>query len=545
MKKRVLSMLLALVMALSMAVPAFAAEGGAALPEISAQEQQPQVSEGTEPAPGTEGEAPAEEPVPEEPAPVEPEATTEPEATAEPEVTAEPEATTEPEAADEPMEAAEPGPAETIVYVNPLYKGVVTEEELLRLAPASDVAPSATTYYASSIQTAGEYMRSQMKNRVVQISFVVPTSISSSQTVSNQIMDVAVEHTGVPTEGDYLLRQFGAYSGSGFKTTYNGRQCWSMTLYMLYYTTADQEREMDAAVRSLLGQLNLYNKDQYGRIKAIYDYICSHITYDDYHVSDNSYKLQYTAYAGLINGTCVCQGYAALLYRLALESGIDSRVVTNVSHAWNIVKIDGRYYNADSTWDAGRSRYEYFLRGENNFPDHNDLDPPFNTAAWRSEYPVSAQDYVPGATPPVTPAPSPSPGTPAPGEPSTGDGWTKGSDGKSWYYFLDGEAVKNTWVMSARGIWYFMNADGIMVTGVYDCPRVTGYYSEKTHTRDTKTVWPGGLYYFETAADSSAQGRVRGGRHWAEGYGWVVSNSKHDGKYGMVTYTDATGNIGI
>ena len=90
-----------------------------------------------------------------------------------------------------------------------------------------------------------------------------------------------------------------------------------------------------------------------------------------------------------------------------------------------------------------------------------------------------------------------------------------------------------------------MNANGVMVTGVYDCPQVKGYYSEKTGKLDTKTVWPGGLYYFETPADSSAQGRVRGGWHWAEGYGWVWSNNKHDGKYGMVTYTDATGSIKI
>lgn len=536
MKKRVLSMLLALVMALSMAAPAFAAEGEAALPEPSAQEQQPQVSEGPEPAPVTEGEAPAEEPVPVEPVPVEPEATAEPEVTAEPEATAEPEEITGPEVTAEPEEITEPEaadePAETVVYVNPLYKGVVTEEELLRLASASDVAPSATTYYAGTIQTAGEYVRSQMKSRIIKVSLAISSS-ADLESLAAQIIDVALEHTGVPTEGDYLRRQYGAYTCS--------RQGQNLTFYMLYYTTADQEREMDAAVSRLLGQLDIYSKDQYGRIKAIYDYICSHITYDDYHVSNTSYKLQYTAYAGLINGTCVCQGYATLLYRLALESGIDSRVITNINHAWNIVKIDGQYYNADSTWDAGRSRYEYFLRGENNFPDHNNLDPPFNTAAWRSEYPVSAQNYVPGAKPPVTPTP----GTSVPTEPATGNGWTKGSDGKSWFYFVDGKAVKNTWVMSARGIWYFMNADGVMVTGVYDCPQVKGYYSEGTGKHDTTTVWPGGLYYFETPADSSAQGRVRGGRHWAEGYGWVISNNKHDGKYGMVTYTDATGNIRI
>ena len=58
-----------------------------------------------------------------------------------------------------------------------------------------------------------------------------------------------------------------------------------------------------------------------------------------------------------MNKTAVCQGYAGLLYRLCLEMGISCRMITGTgnggAHAWNIVALDGKYYNADSTWDAG------------------------------------------------------------------------------------------------------------------------------------------------------------------------------------------------
>ena len=92
------------------------------------------------------------------------------------------------------------------------------------------------------------------------------------------------------------------------------------------------------------------------------------ITYDHDHLNDDSYKLQFTAYAALINGTSVCQGYSALLYDMLLHEGIDCRMITgdtdgdNVSdHAWNIVKLDGKYYNVDVTFDSSRNQKEYFL----------------------------------------------------------------------------------------------------------------------------------------------------------------------------------------
>ena len=78
--------------------------------------------------------------------------------------------------------------------------------------------------------------------------------------------------------------------------------------------------------------------------------------------------LKYTAYAAMINKTAVCQGYASLLYRLLLECGVDCRVVTGYGnggrHAWNIVEVDGKYYNV-----AGTSGYRWLeselVRGTN------------------------------------------------------------------------------------------------------------------------------------------------------------------------------------
>ena len=110
--------------------------------------------------------------------------------------------------------------------------------------------------------------------------------------------------------------------------------------------------------------------DEYQKICGIYDYICSHITYDYANLNDNSYQLKHTAYAALINGTAVCQGYALLLYRLSLELGFDARLISG---------------------DAGGS-YLYFLRSEENFSGHTrDADYLSNEVV--HAYPMTNSDY--------------------------------------------------------------------------------------------------------------------------------------------------------
>ena len=96
--------------------------------------------------------------------------------------------------------------------------------------------------------------------------------------------------------------------------------------------------------------------------------MCSNITYDYKNLNDPNYTLKFSAYAALINKTSVCQGYATLFYRLALEAGLDARVIAGVAgggnHAWNIVKIGKTYYHLDATFDLSLSktltRHDYF-----------------------------------------------------------------------------------------------------------------------------------------------------------------------------------------
>lgn len=236
------------------------------------------------------------------------------------------------------------------------------------------------TYYTTSAQVAAE-LRTAMKNREkTVVLYMHPTDSIDLGGVA----EAAMAHTGVPTEGDYLKWQYAGYGASARSWSYGGSnpQCF-MIIYNItgYYTDTTQETEMDTFARNFVGSDAIQSAaNDYEKVKAIYDWLNKHVTYDYENLNDNSYMLKHTAYAAAIRGTSVCQGYAVLFYRLALECGIDARVIAGKGngskswedHAWNIVKLGGKYYLLDATWDdkASPANYGWFLKGTSTFDRH-------------------------------------------------------------------------------------------------------------------------------------------------------------------------------
>lgn len=107
----------------------------------------------------------------------------------------------------------------------------------------------------------------------------------------------------------------------------------------------------------------------------VHDAICSLASYD------SSSALNQSAYSALVNGSTVCAGYARAFQNVCQELGLTCYYVTGTSngegHAWNIISIDGDFYNVDVTWDDsisekyGSSVYPYFnLTDEKISNDH-------------------------------------------------------------------------------------------------------------------------------------------------------------------------------
>lgn len=98
--------------------------------------------------------------------------------------------------------------------------------------------------------------------------------------------------------------------------------------------------------------------------KIIHDVICDITKYDLENDKNQS------AYSSLVEGSSICAGYSRAFQVCCNRLGIDCYYVlgeTNIEeHAWNIVNIDGVYYNVDITSDDvmneayGFHTYEYF-----------------------------------------------------------------------------------------------------------------------------------------------------------------------------------------
>ena len=267
-------------------------------------------------------------------------------------------------------------------YVNPIYEDEVTKQDI-KEETSSGISlfssSSDSVYRCSSIADAGKYLRTKAVARTENISIAVEYPAGAEVTsdkwfdMSQDIITEAMKHTGNPIEGDYIRWQYKGYSIKGSNTEYNGKHYALYKYTLSYMSSADQESKVTSAIATAKSKMNL-SGSQYNKIKAIHKYICDNVAYDYAAAEDPTNEIAHTAYGAIINKKAVCQGYAVLLYRLALEEGIDARLVAGFSsaggHAWNIVKIDGRYYYLDSTWDAGKSKYDYFLTGSSTFKSH-------------------------------------------------------------------------------------------------------------------------------------------------------------------------------
>lgn len=297
-----------------------------------------------------------------------------------------------------------------IIVVNPLYQDSITEEQANKLHAKRHHTSGQQNVIASdeeeylTLAEAGRELCHYMKERAnsFSISFMITDEeLLSYGNIWTLLSESAFEHTGNPTEGDYLRWSWVSVS-YGYSLQTDGTTHWITTdLDIEYMMTSEEEAEVDVAVDALLSELALDGMSDYEKAYTIYDYICQTVVYDHDNAElegdevTEGYKHAHCIYGALMNGKAVCQGYASMLYRLLLECGIDNRLVAGGNHGWNIICMDGVYYNGDTTWDAGSDTYYYFLTGSAYFRDddsHMGYED-YVTPEFVNQYPVSPIDY--------------------------------------------------------------------------------------------------------------------------------------------------------
>lgn len=148
----------------------------------------------------------------------------------------------------------------------------------------------------------------------------------------------------------------------------------------LFYTTKSQDvinqmqKDIDAVADKLVNEA-AGKSSTFEKLKVFHDYLVLNSSFEFSETSQDYNTSIYNAFgSGEPQGNIQCNGYAKAMQYLCDKAGIVSMVITGesaegASHAWNIVDVDGKWYNLDCTWDDPlmdppnykNIRYNYFL----------------------------------------------------------------------------------------------------------------------------------------------------------------------------------------
>lgn len=109
---------------------------------------------------------------------------------------------------------------------------------------------------------------------------------------------------------------------------------------------------------------------------VLHDYLAVICAYDYDNLQAGTLPaMVYNAYGVLVERSAVCQGYALAYKYLLGQAGVDAYMVSSdtMNHAWNLIKLDGEYYQVDVTWDdpvsdkIGRACHNYMFISDATF----------------------------------------------------------------------------------------------------------------------------------------------------------------------------------
>lgn len=204
--------------------------------------------------------------------------------------------------------------------------------------------------------------------------------IPYSDEIASELLDGALD------KNQYLFNTLANYTDFSEESEFCS--CYTSGKYIdsfefLYNAPADtlqkQYKTLQKKVASIKKTLALKGKSKEEIVLAIHDYIALHADYDE---AKKPKRTSYTAYGSLVKGKAVCSGYATAS-KLLLESyGIPVKIVTSdaMDHAWSLVKLHGKWYHMDITWDDPYPKkknyvaYWFFLKTDKELKRHPKAD---------------------------------------------------------------------------------------------------------------------------------------------------------------------------
>jgi transglutaminase-like putative cysteine protease len=169
----------------------------------------------------------------------------------------------------------------------------------------------------------------------------------------------------------------------------NGRTDWKWSVRRLGAATRDQQldrhalqtpKEAEATLRSLTVHLLAPARTEREKVRVLYRWVTDRVEYDlTGYVRGVRVDARAESVLRLRKG--VCEGYAVLFQSLCQLAGLEAVIVrgyckgyghyrgepVSTNHAWNAVRIDGRWHLVDATWGAGYVDGKRYTKSFNEF----------------------------------------------------------------------------------------------------------------------------------------------------------------------------------
>lgn len=289
---------------------------------------------------------------------------------------------------------------ENITYVS----GIGEEVSLINITPDAELpvikGGTASIFYGNSLSTDVDISR-YFYNQLTDTQKIIYDSLLSAGVAEQVEIDVtSAPCMGTGTSSDDAESAASAqvlqdvimalsalpednpmyFWASGFGYGYNGTMDVSGTTYVCMLTTivvavslnethfadwTEVQTKYDAVVEAV-ADFKVNGISRFEKVKSIHDTLCDSLTYDTTIAEPNIFD----PYGALVNGLCVCEGYAEAMKLICDREGIPCITVVGTgnggAHKWNYVQMDdGKWYLIDATWDDQTSYtfYSYFIIG--------------------------------------------------------------------------------------------------------------------------------------------------------------------------------------
>lgn len=174
------------------------------------------------------------------------------------------------------------------------------------------------------------------------------------------------------------------YSYTTTSTILGGAKTKFYPKYLMTSEEAEEkQKEIDAVANEWLSGISMEAGD-YDKSKYVYELLANNVNYD--YTTTGDIKNQ-TIESVFLKKSSVCQGFSDAAAYLLKKLGVSSCVVTGKAytgeaHAWNLVRLDGKYYYMDSTW------------GNGTYKTNTDIQKHINYAYLNSDYDTFSRTHI-------------------------------------------------------------------------------------------------------------------------------------------------------